>query len=180
MHKSLKGFQLIQLQPIHKADMMLLQQQVLDALPNPRWYFPSEEYEFDQWLLDGDAYGFLKGNTLCGYGVITPAEARGSHSYAAVLNFESAHTFDFHDILVLPAYRGLGMHTELLGLFENMVRAVGGTAIYATIDPENEASWHNFEKAGYVCLCTKSAYDGRPRRYYQLKICPKATEEKHD
>lgn len=180
MHDALKDFLLVQLKPCHKAEMMVLQQQVLDALPNPRWYFPSEEHEFDEWLASGDAFGFFDGSTLCGYGVITPADARIGHAYAEVLGLESARTFDFHDMLVLPAYRGRGMHTRLLQLFAQRAAAADGTAIYATVDPENEASWHNFEKAGYACLCTQIAYDGRPRRYYRLSLKTRPSEEADD
>ena len=58
------------------------------------------------------------------------------------------NTYDFHDVLVLPRYQGRGMHTRFLNLFEEMARAMGGRAIYATVDPGNSASWHNFEKGG--------------------------------
>ena len=183
MRKPKKDVQPMSLRPCHKAAMMLLQSEVLASLPNQRWYFPSEAWEFDAWLENGDAFGFFDGDTLCGYGVMTPAEDRPGHAYAGVLGLETAHTFDFHDMLVHPAYRGQGMHTKLLELFEKMARTVGGNAIYATVDPENEASWHNFEKAGYTCLCTVAAYDGRPRRYYQLDLQKKAesvTEAAHD
>ena len=48
--------------------------------------------------------------------------------------------------------------------------AEGGKAIYGTVEPENSASWYNFEKEGYVCVVTQPAYDGRDRRYYKLTI----------
>ena len=54
-----------------------------------------------------------------------------------------------------------------------MARAMGGRAIYATVDPGNSASWHNFEKAGYALVCTRPAYDGRMRRYYRLTLAPR-------
>ena len=41
---------------------------------------------------------------------------------------------------------------------------------YATVDPDNSASWYNFEKEGYVCIVTQPAYDGRDRRYYKLTL----------
>ena len=73
-------------------------------------------------------------------------------------------------MLVLPRYQGRGMHTRFLNLFEEMARAMGGRAIYATVDPGNSASWHNFEKAGYALVCTCPAYDGRMRRYYKRTL----------
>lgn len=156
--------------PIHKAEMMKMQDTVMAALPDPRWYFPSEEWEFDDWLRDGDAIGAFDGDTLAGYAVITPASARKGHAYAEILGESTEGAYDFHDVMVLPAYRGRGIHTEFLSMFAETVRALGGRAIYCTVDPENGPSRHNFEKAGYEFIVQQSAYDGRVRRYYRLTI----------
>jgi len=166
----MEGFSLQVLTPAHKQQMMRMQAEVLAALPDPRWYFPSEEWEFDSWLSGGEAVGYLQGDTIAGYAVITPWHIRGGHAYAQVLGDPIENTFDFHDVMVRPAYRGRGMHTNFLKLFEQTVRAAGGRAIYATVDPHNSASWHNFEKAGYQCLLTQPAYDGRERRYYKRSL----------
>lgn len=165
-----EGFSLRVLGAQHKQQMMHMQQEVLSALPDPRWYFPSEEWEFDSWLAGGEAVGYLQGDIIAGYAVITPWHIRGEHAYARVLGETAQDTFDFHDVMVRKAYRGRGMHTRFLQLFEQAVRDAGGRAVYATVDPGNSASWHNFEKAGYRCLLTQPAYDGRERRYYKLSL----------
>ena len=95
---------------------------------------------------------------------------RGDRGYARKLGEPEENTYDFHDVLVLSRYRGRGMHTRFLNLFEEMARSMGGRAIYATVDPGNSASWHNFEKAGYALVCTRPAYDGRMRRYYKRTL----------
>lgn len=153
-----------------KPNMMAMQTEVLSVLPDPRWYFPSDEWEFDSWLDGREAVAYMDGDAIAGYAVITPWNIRGDHAYAKVLGHPVENTFDFHDVLVRPAYRGRGMHTLFLKMFTETVRAEGGKAIYATVDPENSASWHNFEKVGYECLLTQPAYDGRSRRYYRLSL----------
>ncbi len=166
----LRGLALRQLDLCHQAEMMRMQQVVLDALPDPAWFYPSEAWEYESWLQNREAFGYFDGDALVGFAAIAPWTVRGEHSYARVLGRPAENTYDFHDVMVLPAYRGRGIHSTFLRLFEEMARALGGTAIYATVDPGNQASWHNFEKAGYSCVLTKPAYDGRLRRYYERRL----------
>ena len=167
---ALPGLSLMVLTPVQKERMMALQSRVLSGLPHASWYYPSEEWEFDAWLSGGEAVGYLEGETLCGYAVITPAKGREGHSYARVLGQDAENTFDFHDVMVAPEYRRRGMHGRFLALFSHVARSLGGRAIYATVDPENGASWRNFEREGYRCVCTQPAYDGRLRRYYRKEL----------
>lgn len=166
----MRGLTLRQLEMADKPQLKQMQDEVLAALPNPRWYYPSEDWEFDSWLRGREAVGYFDGDVLAGFAVLTGEKVRGQYSYARILGEPVENTFDFHDVMVRPAYRGRGMHTRFLSLFTEMARAMDGRAIYATVDPENEASWHNFEKAGYKCIRVKDAYDGRTRRYYRLDL----------
>lgn len=170
MNYDIPGFTLKRLTPDHKRQMMQLHDAVIASLPSPSWYYPSDEWEFDAWLDGDEAWGYFDGETLAGFAVLTSWEHRFGHSYAQILGDEHEHTFDFHDVLVLPRYRGLGMHTTFLRMFRDKAVASGGRAIYSTVDPENSASWHNFEKAGYVVVRVQPAYDGRERRYYKLTL----------
>ena len=129
-----------------------------------------EVMRFSAWLEGREAFGYFDGETMAGYAAIAPWHTRGEHSYAHILGEDPQNTYDFHDVLVRPAYRGRGIHTMFLSLFAEMARALDGRAIYATVDPGNSASWHNFEKAGYVCVRVQPAYDGRMRRYYRLGL----------
>lgn len=164
------GFTLRQLTPADKPKMFAIRDAVMEKLPDPRWYFSMEEWEIDQWLSEQSVVGYLDGDTLAGFGAITPEYQRLQQSYARKLGEEDKDTFDFHDVMVHPDYRGHRMHQHLLRIFTQSAKDLGGRAIYATVDPENSASWYNFEKEGYECLVTKPAYDGRDRRYYKLTI----------
>ena len=168
MSYEIPGFELKKLTFDHKKAMMQLHDDVLAALPNPSWYVPSDEWEFDAWLNGEEAWGYFDGDVLAGFAVCTPWDKRFGHSYAQVLGEPAENTYDFHDVLVLPQYRGRGMHTTFLRMFDDMAKADGAAAVYATVDPENSASWHNFEKAGYKVIRVQPAYDGRDRRYYKL------------
>lgn len=164
------GFAIRQLTPEDKPKMFAIRDAVMAVLPDPRWYFSMEEWEIDEWLAARSVVGYLDGDVLAGFGAITPEYERGDHSYARVLGEPAENTFDFHDVMVHPAYRGHRMHQQFLSLFTQSVRQLGGRAVYATVDPENSASWYNFEKEGYRCIVTQPAYDGRDRRYYKLTL----------
>ena len=164
------GFEMRILTPADKARMQEVREAVLSSLPDPRWYFSIEDWEIEEWLQNQSAVGYLDGDTLCGFGAITPHHQRPGHCYAEILGDPVENTFDFHDVMVHPAYRGHRMHQQFLKLFTESARALGGKAIYATVDPDNAPSWYNFEKEGYKCVVTQPAYDGRDRRYYKLTL----------
>ena len=161
------------LRPLSMADvpaMLALQEEVLAALENPSWYFPSEEWEFASAVLAGEAWGYFNGDQLAGFAEMTPGEARGEHSYAAKLGLPVAHSFDFHDVMVAPPMRRRGIQSAFLAIFTKLAKESGGTAMYATVDPGNGASWRNFERFGYRVVTTMPAYDGRMRRFYRLAL----------
>ncbi len=154
----------------HVPAMLALQQQVMAALPDPSWYFPSEEWEFADATEAGEAVGAFDGDQLVAFAEMTPGPRRGERSYAAKLGLPVEGSFDFHDVMVSPAYRRRGIHTAFLRLFDTLARQGGGSAIYATVDPGNAPSWRNFERFGYRVLCTMAAYDGRMRRFYGCRL----------
>lgn len=150
--------------------MLRLQDAMLAALPDRRWYYPSERWEFELGVQNADTFGYLDGDALVGFAMITPAQLRKERGYAHKLGEKIEGTYDFHDVMVVPEYRRRGIHSAFLRLFEDMARAEGGRAIYSTVDPENGASCRNFERAGYRLLLTQPAYDGRTRRYYLREL----------
>lgn len=164
------GFTLRVLTPEDRYRMMAVRDAVIPALPDPRWYFAMEDHEIDEWLAAGSVVGYLDGDVLAGFASIMPWHMRTGHAYAEILGEEPENTYDFHDVMVQPAYRGHRMHQHFLQMFTDMARSLGGRAIYATVDPDNAPSWYNFEKAGYRCVLTQPAYDGRIRRYYKLQL----------
>ncbi|MEG0742339.1 MAG: GNAT family N-acetyltransferase [Clostridia bacterium] len=167
---ALRGLVLRQMIPEDVEAMLALQARVLAALPDPSWYVPSDRQEFTEALEARDAFGYYDGGVLAGFAEITPASARGERGYALKLNEPTRDTFDFHDVMVGPDYRGRGIHTAFLSLFSEMVRGLDGRAIYATVDPGNAPSYRNFERAGYALVVIKPAYDGRLRRFYRLTL----------
>ena len=164
------GFTLRVLAPEDRVRMQNIREAVMAALPDPRWYFSMEDWEIDEWLAQQSVVGYLDGDTLAGFAAITPWYQRVGHHYAGVLGDPEEDTYDFHDVMVHPDYRGHRMHQHFLKLATASVRELGGKAIYCTVDPENSASWYNFEKEGYRCVVTQPAYDGRERRYYKLTL----------
>ena len=155
------GFTLRRLSPEDKPLMIAIRDAVMAVLPDPRWYFSMDDWEIDQWLDERSVVGCLDGDTLAGFAAITPEYQRKDHSYARVLGEEPQNTFDFHDVMVHPDYRGHRMHQQFLKIFTQSVKELGGKAVYATVDPDNSASWYNFEKEG-VCMVLSQTSPNTP------------------
>ena len=164
------GFELRVLTLDDAGRMQAIREAVMAVLPDPRWYFSMTDEEITEWLSQQSVVGYLDGDVLAGFAAITPYHQRVGHHYAGVLGDPEEDTYDFHDVMVHPDYRGHRMHQQFLKLAAASVHALGGRAIYCTVDPENSASWYNFEKEGYRCVITQPAYDGRDRRYYKLTL----------
>lgn len=150
--------------------IMALQAQMLAALPARTWYYPSPRALFAVCCQRGEAFGFWDGDSLAGFGILTPWHIRPDACYAHKIGDPPEATFDFQDVMVAPGYRRRGIHTALLALFERMARDAGGRAIYCTIAPENLPSVASFEKAGYVCVRRQPAYEGMLRGYYRKSL----------
>ena len=146
--------------------MMALQAEMAAALPSPRWYFTSKEEEFAQEVRAGRVLGLRVNGELAAFAIACPARDNAK-SYAAILGRDEPDSLDFQDIMVSPRYRRRGMHSYFLALYEQQARAAGMTALYATVDPENLPSLRSFEKAGWVRVDLRNAYDGRIRAYYR-------------
>ncbi|NLI21245.1 MAG: GNAT family N-acetyltransferase [Clostridiales bacterium] len=152
------------------ANIMALQAAMLAALPDPCWYYPSDQDMFERCCERGESFGFWDGDTLAGFGTLTPWWVRPETCYAARIGDPTVLTFDFQDVMVHAAYRRLGIHSALLRLFEDVARSAGGKALYCTIAPENTPSVRSFEKAGYACVCVQPAYGGMLRGYYRKRL----------
>ena len=150
--------------------IMALQADMLDALPDSRWYYPSPAIVFEACCIRGETFGFFRGKMLAGFGTLTPWYIRPESCYAHKAGEDPHHTMDFQDVMVSPAFRRRGIHSALLALFDRIARQEKATALYCTIAPENEPSISSFQKAGYHLLKTQPAYEGMLRGYYRKEL----------
>lgn len=150
--------------------IMALQAAMLGALPDPHWYYPSPAFVFEACCIRGETFGFFQGETLAGFGTLTPWYIRPESCYAHKAGDDPHHTMDFQDVMVAPTFRRRGIHTALLTLFDKIARQENATALYCTIAPENEPSISSFQKAGYRWLKTQPAYEGMLRGYYRKEL----------
>ena len=72
----LKGFALRQLHEGDKEQMMRMQDEVLSSLADPAWFFPSEEWEFAEWLQNREAFGYFDGDVMAGYAAMAGGARR--------------------------------------------------------------------------------------------------------
>ena len=166
----LNGLRCRRLDAADTPAIMALQAAMLDALPDPSWYYPSPAIVFEACCMRGESFGFFQGETLAGFGTLTPWYIRPETCYAHKVGENPHRTMDFQDVMVSPAFRRRGIHSELLALFDGIARQENATALYCTIAPENEPSIASFQKAGYRWLITQPAYEGMPRGYYRKDL----------
>ena len=164
------GLRLCQLASGDLAAVLNLQNQMMDALPDPLWYVLSTRQDQEENLARGDIFGCRQGKTLVAFSVLTPWNARGEKAYAHKLGQPVEDTFDIHDLIVHPDFRRRGIHSAFLQLFEEIARTLNGKALYATIAPDNVPSVAGFEKAGYACVKIQPTYDGRLRGYFRKEL----------
>jgi len=167
---ALGGLQCRQLDAADTPAMMALQADMQNALPDPHWYYVSPAIVFEACCVRGEVFGFWDGETLAGFGILTPWYIRPEDCYAHKVGDDPHHTLDFQDVMVSPAYRRRGIHSALLALFDQIARQQNAAALYCTIAPENVPSVSSFEKAGYQWLKTQPAYEGMPRGYYRKTL----------
>lgn len=158
----------LRLVPLQLSDapaMMALQTEMIAALPDPRWYFPSTLEEWQEQVSLGHARGIFEGNHLIAFCVYQRGEARPAHNYALCVGEDPTLTYDFCDVMVSPQYRRQGIHSAFIAACFAQARQEGCRGVYCTVDPDNLPSQTAFRKAGFVPLLTKPAYDGRIRTY---------------
>lgn len=165
-----RGAKLRQLKGTDLAAALGLQEAIMAALPNRMWFVPSDAQELEAVIGRGEAFGFFARERLVGYGAFSPWHVRGAAAYAGKLGLPVENTYDVRDVMVHPDFRRRGMQSAFLCLFEETARAMDGMALYATVDPGNQASIGGFEKAGFALVKTQPAYDGRLRGYYRKRI----------
>ena len=167
---AVRGAKLRQLATGDLGRAAALQEIIFQHLADPSWYVASTVEEMDEVIGRGETFGFFAGETLVGYAAYSPWHARGDEAYARKLGEPAENTFDVRDMLTHPRYRRRGIQSAFLRLFEEIARALGGRAMYATIDPKNAPSIAGFEKAGFVLFKTQPAYDGRLRGYFKKEL----------
>lgn len=97
---------------------------------------------------------------------------------------EYDHVAHIESAAVLPEYRGYGLQGQMLRYAENILKSQSEKCIsemtmvkgqplfraihymFATVSPENPASWRTLELNGFHCLLEKEKYDGLLRRIY--------------
>lgn len=168
---TLYGLTLAQLLPTDAAAIVSLQSIMLSALPDPTWYYPSTQMQYESCCMRGECFGYFAANKqLIGFATLTPWHVRPSSCYAYKLGLPPTDSYDVQDVMVHPDFRRRGIHSNLLLLFEEIARTLSGKALYATVSPKNVPSVASFEKAGFLLQTIQPAYEGMPRGYYQKQL----------
>lgn len=143
--------------------VMALQEIVIAALPDPRWYFTSTEAQFAQAIRTGIAYGArTPDGQLAGFCIFRESSVHPS-SYAVTAGLPREDTLDFEDVMIHPSCRRCGLHSRMIALAREEAASRGLRTILCTVDPDNLPSLSSFTRAGFTPIAAHDMYDGRPR-----------------
>ena len=131
---------------------------------NPEWFNPEKLQRVNQGLsVEGNyAYGIYDNEVLIAYGCI--ASLWMVRKYKP-LKSNIGYLWDDY---THPAYRGRGLHGELIRLREDKLLRLGKDTVFATVDFCNRASQVGFVRAGYkrrIAVCSCSINNGPAKTF---------------
>jgi len=171
-----KVMRIIASAPTDQKQLLELQQLVIDALPDPAYYYPSTTQELETALADPTRFRCLQvvdGQQIVGfaYTIYEPDE-----QYDLYRNLpDPAKKQDrciLETVFVHPDYRGYGIQRLLVDVLCHWAWQDGKRSVCATVHPENRYSQQNFEKLGFYKINDKPVEKyGNVRNFYlrQLK-----------
>lgn len=144
------------------SDIMELQRKCVEQLPDADIYYPLSRAEMLESLHLDTVLGAWAGDTLAAVAVIVSARD-SERNLARETGCPPEQNLTFDAVLVLPEWRGHGLHRAFLEYTIGKAAEGGVARITATVSPENEHSLSNFLRCGFTIAATKVKYGGLTR-----------------
>ena len=156
-------------------DILVLQGDCVDHLPEPGLYYPLSVEELEESLRRDVVIGVYDGDRLVAVAVIV-VNRESPRNLATGIGCSSDQTYTFDAVLVSPGWRGYGLQNILLRQCMEMAEKAGVAYIVATVSPDNHHSLQNFIKVGFEILSTSRKYDGLVRHIIGYSLSNKKTQ----
>lgn len=152
------------------SEILDLQRQCTDALPDPDIYYPLSRNELLESLhLDIVPGIFAPDGRLVAVAAIVIGRV-GDRNLAESSDDEKKTSFTFDAVFVAPDWRGYGLQRILIDRAAEKAREAGAKQILATVSPDNRHSLANFTSAGYEITATVSKYGGLTRNILRYDL----------
>ncbi|MEG0835861.1 MAG: GNAT family N-acetyltransferase [Christensenellaceae bacterium] len=153
----------------HIEEAMKLREQMYETIEDERIFAPAVREDFVKAIEDG--FGLIcqaqTGIIACLLCNLEKVEYGVDRNYQGEIMEQCA---DYVDVYVDKEYRGNGIQNLLEEKMVQLCRENGKKIIIGTVSPDNEPSYHNFKKAGYVEVDHKKKYGGLDRIFMEKRL----------
>ena len=155
-----------------KEQLFSLIDTVLKGLPNPEWFIPYEQWEFDSMFDEvnyAPLYGAYDGDKLVGMAQLYVSQDMLA-DFKKEFGLTEYKVCELGGNLVLPEYRGMGITTKLQSMERKLAEQLGFDYIISMAYPDNVSSCKTLEKVGLEFVKETRLSNGFLRKLYMKKL----------
>ena len=155
-----------------KEQVFQLIDTVLRGLPNPAFFIPYEQWEYDSMFDEvnyAPLYGAYDGEKLVGMAQLYVSQDM-LKDFKEEFNLSEYTVCELGGNLVLPEYRGNGITTKLQTMELELGKQLGFDYIISMAHPDNIGSCKTLERVGLEFVKETTLSNGFRRKLYMKKL----------
>ena len=155
-----------------KEQLFKLIDTVLGGLPNPDFFIPYEQWEYDSMFDEvnyAPLYGAYDGDKLVGMAQLYVSQDM-LKDFKEEFGLADSKVCELGGNLVLPEYRGNGITTKLQTMELELAKELGFDYIISMAHPDNVGSCKTLERVGLEYVKETTLSNGFLRKLYMKKL----------
>ena len=155
-----------------KDQLFRLIDTVIGGLPNPEFFIPYEQWEFDSMFDEvnyAPLYGAYDGDKLVGMAQLYVSQDM-LDDFKKEFGLTEYRVCELGGNLVLPEYRGRGITTKLQTMEMELAKELGFDYIISMAHPDNVGSCKTLERVGLEFVKETTLSNGFLRKLYMKKL----------
>lgn len=155
-----------------KEQLFKLIDTVLGGLPNPDFFIPYEQWEYDSMFDEvnyAPLYGAYDGDKLVGMAQLYVSQDM-LKDFKEEFGLADSKVCELGGNLVLPEYRGNGITTKLQTIELELAKELGFDYIISMAHPDNVGSCKTLERVGLEYVKETTLSNGFLRKLYMKKL----------
>ena len=155
-----------------KEQLFKLIDTVLGGLPNPDFFIPYEQWEYDSMFDEvnyAPLYGAYDGDKLVGMAQLYVSQDM-LKDFKEEFGLADSKVCELGGNLVLPEYRGNGITTKLQMMELELAKELGFDYIISMAHPDNVGSCKTLERVGLEYVKETTLSNGFLRKLYMKKL----------
>ena len=155
-----------------KEQLFKLIDTVLGGLPNPDFFIPYEQWEYDSMFDEvnyAPLYGAYDGDKLVGMAQLYVSQDM-LKDFKEEFGLADSKVCELGGNLLLPEYRGNGITTKLQTIELELAKELGYDYIISMAHPDNVGSCKTLERVGLEYVKETTLSNGFLRKLYMKKL----------